>query len=179
MRGREGNQTAPSYRGVYNALRSGAWVNSGSFPAETSCKILEKHNFQEVRRRGCHVVMQRQTEAGTVTVPVPDHSSPARNLSPDTVRSAPCILLDPRAKNLAGSATRVYQLFILMTKVTEAIYCFNSSFSCAFSAFNSLTSCQYHRQRHRGLAPLPSVHPELVEGFLPGTGTGSASFRSP
>ena len=38
-----------------------------------ACKILEKHGFREVRRRGSHVVMQRLTDAGTVTVPVPDH----------------------------------------------------------------------------------------------------------
>ena len=37
------------------------------------CKILESHGFKEVRRRGSHVVMQRKTDAGTVTVPVPDH----------------------------------------------------------------------------------------------------------
>jgi len=37
------------------------------------CKILEKHGFREARRRGSHVVTQRRTEAGTVTVPVPDH----------------------------------------------------------------------------------------------------------
>jgi predicted RNA binding protein YcfA (HicA-like mRNA interferase family) len=38
-----------------------------------ACKILEKHGFREVRRRGSHVVMQRRTDAGTATVPVPDH----------------------------------------------------------------------------------------------------------
>jgi predicted RNA binding protein YcfA (HicA-like mRNA interferase family) len=38
-----------------------------------ACRILEKHGFCEVRRRGSHVVMQRRTDAGTVTVPVPDH----------------------------------------------------------------------------------------------------------
>ena len=38
------------------------------------CRILEAHGFSEVRRRGSHVVMQRRTEAGTLTVPVPDHS---------------------------------------------------------------------------------------------------------
>ena len=38
-----------------------------------ACKILEQHGFLEVRRRGSHVVMQRRTDAGTVTVPVPDH----------------------------------------------------------------------------------------------------------
>jgi predicted RNA binding protein YcfA (HicA-like mRNA interferase family) len=35
--------------------------------------ILEKHGFQEVRRRGSHVVMQKAAPSGTVTVPVPDH----------------------------------------------------------------------------------------------------------
>jgi len=35
--------------------------------------ILVRHGFVEVRRRGSHVVMQRRTDAGTTTVPVPDH----------------------------------------------------------------------------------------------------------
>lgn len=29
------------------------------------CKILARHGFGEVRRRGSHVVMQRRTPAGT------------------------------------------------------------------------------------------------------------------
>ena len=37
------------------------------------CKILARHGFEEVRRRGSHVVMQRRTPAGTTTIPVPDH----------------------------------------------------------------------------------------------------------
>jgi predicted RNA binding protein YcfA (HicA-like mRNA interferase family) len=37
------------------------------------CRILERHGFVEVRRRGSHVVMQRRTAEGTTTVPVPDH----------------------------------------------------------------------------------------------------------
>lgn len=37
------------------------------------CKILARHGFVEVRRRGSHVVMQRRSPAGTTTVPVPDH----------------------------------------------------------------------------------------------------------
>ncbi|MEX0803259.1 MAG: type II toxin-antitoxin system HicA family toxin [Candidatus Binatia bacterium] len=39
-----------------------------------ACRILEKHGFAEVRRRGSHVVMQRRTSEGTTTVPVPDHA---------------------------------------------------------------------------------------------------------
>ncbi|HSF68436.1 MAG TPA: type II toxin-antitoxin system HicA family toxin [Nitrospiraceae bacterium] len=38
------------------------------------CRILEQHGFQIVRQRGSHVVIQRRTDAGTVTVPVPDHA---------------------------------------------------------------------------------------------------------
>lgn len=38
------------------------------------CRILEQHGFQIVRQRGSHIVMQRRTDGGTVTVPVPDHA---------------------------------------------------------------------------------------------------------
>lgn len=38
------------------------------------CAILARHDFVEVRRRGSHIVMQRSTSTGTVTVPVPNHS---------------------------------------------------------------------------------------------------------
>lgn len=37
------------------------------------CQILAQHGFNEVRRRGSHIVMQRRTATGTVTVPVPDY----------------------------------------------------------------------------------------------------------
>lgn len=37
------------------------------------CRILESQGFRAVRQRGSHVVMQRRTPEGTVTVPVPDH----------------------------------------------------------------------------------------------------------
>jgi len=35
--------------------------------------LLEAQGFREVRRRGSHVVMQKQTSESTITVPVPDH----------------------------------------------------------------------------------------------------------
>ncbi len=38
------------------------------------CQILQQQGFDEVRRRGSHVVMQRRRPEGTVTVPVPDHA---------------------------------------------------------------------------------------------------------
>ena len=37
------------------------------------CSILAQHGFQEVRRRGSHVVMQKKLPQTTITVPVPDH----------------------------------------------------------------------------------------------------------
>lgn len=37
------------------------------------CSILERHGFQRVRQRGSHIIMQRATDSGTTTVPVPDH----------------------------------------------------------------------------------------------------------
>jgi predicted RNA binding protein YcfA (HicA-like mRNA interferase family) len=38
------------------------------------CRILEQHGFVEVRQRGSHIMMQRQTEAKTISVPVPNHA---------------------------------------------------------------------------------------------------------
>ncbi len=37
------------------------------------CAILERHGFVQVRQRGSHIIMQRNTVQGTTTVPVPDH----------------------------------------------------------------------------------------------------------
>lgn len=41
---------------------------------EEVCTILERHGFARVRQRGSHIVMQRKTDEGTITVPVPNHS---------------------------------------------------------------------------------------------------------
>lgn len=38
-----------------------------------ACDILAAHGFEEVRRRGTHVVMQKRIGSSTITVPVPDH----------------------------------------------------------------------------------------------------------
>ena len=37
------------------------------------CQILGRHGFKEVRRKGSHVVVQKQIRRSTITVPVPDH----------------------------------------------------------------------------------------------------------
>ncbi len=44
-----------------------------TFSGSEVCKILSRHGFVEVRRRGSHIVMQRRVDRGTVTVPVPNH----------------------------------------------------------------------------------------------------------
>lgn len=38
------------------------------------CAILQAHGFVRVRQRGSHIVVQRSTDDGTTTVPVPDHT---------------------------------------------------------------------------------------------------------
>ena len=43
------------------------------FSGKDVCKILERHGFIEVRRRGSHIAMQKRTPESTVTIPVPDH----------------------------------------------------------------------------------------------------------
>jgi predicted RNA binding protein YcfA (HicA-like mRNA interferase family) len=45
----------------------------GVFSGEEVCRILEGEGFQRVRQRGSHIVMQRRTDQGTTTVPVPNH----------------------------------------------------------------------------------------------------------
>ena len=38
------------------------------------CQILVKHGFMEARRRGSHIVMQKNVSpVETITVPIPDH----------------------------------------------------------------------------------------------------------
>ena len=38
------------------------------------CKIMAEHGFEEVRRKGSHVIMQEKDGGTTITVPVPDHA---------------------------------------------------------------------------------------------------------
>ena len=42
-------------------------------PGKQVCAILAAHGFEKVRQRGSYVVMQRRTEEGSTTIPVPDH----------------------------------------------------------------------------------------------------------
>ncbi len=38
------------------------------------CNILAKNGFEEVRRRGSHIVMQKKSSESTITIPVPNHN---------------------------------------------------------------------------------------------------------
>ncbi|SJM89144.1 type II toxin-antitoxin system HicA family toxin [Crenothrix polyspora] len=37
------------------------------------CLILMAHGFEQVRQKGSHIVMQKQVDSITITVPVPQH----------------------------------------------------------------------------------------------------------
>jgi predicted RNA binding protein YcfA (HicA-like mRNA interferase family) len=37
------------------------------------CRILSEHGFEQVRRKGSHIIMQKREPETTTTVPVPDH----------------------------------------------------------------------------------------------------------
>ncbi len=37
------------------------------------CALMAKHGFEQVRRKGSHIIMQKKIGGSTITVPVPDH----------------------------------------------------------------------------------------------------------
>jgi len=37
------------------------------------CAILAQQGFAEVRRRGSHIIMQKDLPGSTITVPIPNH----------------------------------------------------------------------------------------------------------
>jgi predicted RNA binding protein YcfA (HicA-like mRNA interferase family) len=44
------------------------------FSGKELCKLLASHGFIQIRQKGSHIIMQKQTEGKTITVPVPNHS---------------------------------------------------------------------------------------------------------
>jgi predicted RNA binding protein YcfA (HicA-like mRNA interferase family) len=52
------------------------------------CRILQKYGFQEVRKRGSQIVMQKQLEKSTITVPVPDHKEIKRGTLMSIIRQS-------------------------------------------------------------------------------------------
>jgi predicted RNA binding protein YcfA (HicA-like mRNA interferase family) len=43
------------------------------FSGKEICRILQGYGFHEVRRKGSHIIMQKQITGSTITVPVPNH----------------------------------------------------------------------------------------------------------
>lgn len=41
--------------------------------AKQVCQILSDNGFLKVRQRGSHIIMQKQTEDSTITIPVPNY----------------------------------------------------------------------------------------------------------
>jgi len=52
------------------------------------CRILQKHGFKEVRRKGSHVIMQKSIAGSTITVPVPDHKEIRTGTLISTIRQS-------------------------------------------------------------------------------------------
>ena len=52
------------------------------------CALLTRHGFEEVRRRGSHVVMQKRLPDTTITVPIPDHAELRRGTLMGIIRQS-------------------------------------------------------------------------------------------
>ncbi len=52
------------------------------------CRILEEHGFFAARQRGSHRIMQKRTEATTITVPVPLHDPVRRGTLLSIIRQS-------------------------------------------------------------------------------------------
>ena len=60
----------------------------GVYSGRQVCKLLARHGFAEVRRRGSHIVMQKREDGTTVTVPVPDHKEVRRGTLQAIIRQS-------------------------------------------------------------------------------------------
>ncbi len=60
----------------------------GVFSGAEVVELLRANGFAEVRRRGSHIVMQRQLPDTTITVPVPDHKELKRGTLASIVRQS-------------------------------------------------------------------------------------------
>ncbi|WP_089728580.1 type II toxin-antitoxin system HicA family toxin [Candidatus Thiosymbion oneisti] len=43
------------------------------FSGKEICRLLQRHGFQEVRKKGSHVIMQKLNNGISITIPIPDH----------------------------------------------------------------------------------------------------------
>ena len=58
------------------------------FSGRELIRLLTEQGFQEVRSRGSHVVLQRSSGGGTITVPVPDHAEIKRGTLQSIIRQS-------------------------------------------------------------------------------------------
>ena len=49
---------------------------------------MSEHGFEEVRRKGSHIIMQKKAGGTTVTVPVPDHAELRKGTLSGIIRQA-------------------------------------------------------------------------------------------
>ncbi len=52
------------------------------------CEILKRYGFEEVRRKGSHIVMQKKLSDTTITIPVPDHKELKKGTLMSIIRQA-------------------------------------------------------------------------------------------
>ncbi len=52
------------------------------------CEILKRYGFEEVRRKGSHIVMQKKLGDTTITIPVPDHKELKKGTLMSIIRQA-------------------------------------------------------------------------------------------
>jgi predicted RNA binding protein YcfA (HicA-like mRNA interferase family) len=52
------------------------------------CSILEEFGFKVARQKGSHVILQRRTEVGTTSVPVPLHTTIRRGTLLSIIRQS-------------------------------------------------------------------------------------------
>ncbi len=60
----------------------------GPLSGDALCHIGERYGFERVRQRGRHVVMQKRTAEGTVSVPVPLHNEIRRGTLHSIIRQS-------------------------------------------------------------------------------------------
>ncbi|WP_133511523.1 type II toxin-antitoxin system HicA family toxin [Candidatus Thiosymbion oneisti] len=58
------------------------------FSGKEICRLLQRHGFQEVRKKGSHVIMQKLNNEISITVPVPDHKEIRRGTLLSIIRQS-------------------------------------------------------------------------------------------
>jgi predicted RNA binding protein YcfA (HicA-like mRNA interferase family) len=108
------------------------------------CAILRKAGFEEVRRRGSHIVMQKKIPQGTITVPVPDHNE---------------IRIGTLQSTFASPASRVVSLSLIksagqMTAASPGVWKFVFRYPCLKNFFHNCLITNDLKAAKASLSPL-------------------------